>query len=243
MKQLYVTGIGPGGMEDMTLRAYHALEKAEVVVGYPAYLDLVRPMFREKEYLSTPMRQEKERCRLALESAMEGKTTCLVSSGDAGIYGMAGIVLDLAGEYPDVDVSLIPGVTAANGAAALLGAPLMNDFAVVSLSDDLTPWTTIEQRLRGAAAADLVLVLYNPKSRHRPENLSRAAAILLDAGHADAPCGLAGRIGRQGQWTRLTTLKALPDEEGIDMFTTVVIGNSSTFVRDGQLLTPRGYRQ
>ena len=242
MKKLYVTGIGPGGMDDCTMRADRALAESETVVGYTAYLDLVRGRFPDKEYVSTPMGGELARVRKAFGSAASGRTTCLICSGDAGVYGMAGPALFMADKYPDVSVEVIPGVTAATGAAAVLGAPLMNDFCAISLSDDLTPWEVIEKRLRAAAAGDFAIALYNPRSRRRPRTLACAVKILKDAGvPEETPCGLAGRIGREGAWSRLTTLEELADDEQIDMFTTVVIGNSRTHVKDGRLITARGY--
>jgi precorrin-3B C17-methyltransferase len=242
LKKLYVAGIGPGGMDDMTIRAEKALADSEVIVGYTPYLDLVQDRFPDKTYAGTPMGGELKRVRMALETAAGGKTTSLICSGDAGIYGMAGPALVLAADFPDVEVIILPGVTAASGAAALLGAPLMNDFCVISLSDDLTPWQMIENRLKAAAAGDFVMALYNPKSAHRPDNLKKAVQILLAAGLPEStPCGLAGRIGRTGQWRKLSTLAALPGEEKIDMFTTVVIGNSQTKTAGGRLVTSRGY--
>jgi precorrin-3B C17-methyltransferase len=242
LKKLYVVGLGPGGMDDLTIRAREALGASEVIIGYRTYLGLVKSLFPDKTYASTSMGQELERVRMALESAAAGKTTSLICSGDAGIYGMAGPALFETRNYPDVTLTVIPGVTAAGGAAALLGAPLMNDFCVISLSDDLTPWQMIENRLKAAAAGDFVIALYNPKSAHRPENLRKAVDLLLAAGvDKDTPCGLAGRVGREGEWKRLTTLRQLPVEEGVDMFTTVVIGNSETKVSGGYLITKRGY--
>lgn len=242
MKKLYVTGIGPGGMDDCTIRADRALSESEVIIGYTAYLDLVRGRFPDKDYHSTPMGGELARVRMAFGSAAAGHTTCLICSGDAGVYGMAGPALFMAGSYPDVSVEVIPGVTAATGAAAILGAPLMNDFCVISLSDDLTPQAVIEKRLRAAAAGDFACALYNPRSRRRPRALAVAVKTLMDAGlPADTPCGLAGRIGREGAWSRITTLQELADDTQVDMFTTVVIGNSRTRVADGRLVTARGY--
>lgn len=242
MKKLYVVGLGPGGMDDLTIRARKALGVSEVIIGYRTYLRLIKSLFPDKTYASTSMGQEMERVRMALESAAAGKTTSLICSGDAGIYGMAGPALFESRNFPDVTLTLIPGVTAASGAAALLGAPLMNDFCVISLSDDLTPWQMIENRLKAAAAGDFVIALYNPKSARRPENLHKAVELLLAAGVAeDTPCGLAGRVGREGQWKRLTTLGHLPGEQGVDMFTTVVIGNSQTVSSGGYLITKRGY--
>ena len=167
MNVLYVVGLGPGGSRWMTWEARAALEQAEVLCGYTVYLDLIRGEFPDKEYFSTPMTQEIERCRAALERARSGRTTALVCSGDAGVYGMAGPVLELAPHFPEVEIQVVPGVTAALAGAAVLGAPLMHDFAVLSLSDLLTPWEVIRRRLELAAQGDFVLCLYNPSSRRR----------------------------------------------------------------------------
>lgn len=236
-------GLGPGAGADMTGRARRAIEKADLVVGYTAYIDLIREEFPGKEMISTGMRREADRCRAAVEAAAGGKNVAVVCSGDSGIYGMAGLLFELAAEESAVTVEVIPGVTAASGGAALLGAPLTNDFAVLSLSDLLTPWETIERRLALAAEADLVLCLYNPRSRHRPEALRRACQIILEHRPAGTPCGLAWNIGRDGERTALLTLAALRDNEEADMFTTAFVGNSKTFILNGHLVTPRGYLQ
>lgn len=241
MAKLYVVGIGPGDEGGMTAAARRALDEAEVLCGYTAYLDLLRPLYPGKETFSTPMRQETERCRRALELAGAGRTVALVCSGDAGVYGMASPVLELLPEYGGVEVEIVAGVTAALSAAAALGAPLGHDFCVVSLSDLLTPWEIIEKRLRCAGEGDFAVVLYNPSSRTRTQQLRRACDILLETRSGDTPCGLARCIGRAGQETRLLTLSELRGAEA-DMLTTVFIGSSST-KRIGQyLVTPRGYR-
>ena len=169
MNKLYVVGIGPGSAEDMTFRAAKALKNADVIVGYQVYNELVRPMFPDKEYLQTPMRQETQRCQMAIDAAMSGKTTAVICSGDAGVYGMASLVLELSEGIEELDVEIVPGVTAALSGGALLGAPLGHDFAVISLSDALTPWETIEKRLRLSAQADLCLAIYNPASHKRKD--------------------------------------------------------------------------
>ena len=240
MNKLYVIGIGPGAPEEMTRRAHQALEEARVVAGYGVYVDLVRPLFPDKEYLVTPMRQEVERCRMALESALSGRTTAMISSGDAGVYGMAGLVLELA-EGLDVEVEVVPGVTAALSGAAILGAPLTHDFAVVSLSDLLTPWEKIEKRLELAAEADFCVAIYNPASHRRADYLKRACEILMRHASPDTVCGVARNIGREGQETRVMTLRQLADYPA-DMFTTAFIGNSQTRAVNGKMVTPRGYK-
>ena len=243
MKKVYVIGIGPGGVYGMTAAARAALEEAEVICGYTVYLDLIAPLTPGKELRSTPMTRELDRCAMALELANEGRTTAMVCSGDAGVYGMASPLLELAASYPEVDVEVIPGVTAALAGAAALGAPLGHDFCTVSLSDLLTPWQVIEKRLRAAVAGDFVLCLYNPASRRRKDTLRRACSVLLDAGRSpDTPCGWVRSIGRDGQTTCLLTLAQLQEAEA-DMFTTVFVGASSTWMERGRLITPRGYKK
>ncbi len=240
MKKLYLVGLGPGANQDMTLRARAALEQSEVLVGYTVYIDLLREDFAGKELIATPMRTERERCAMALELAAQGRTVAMVCSGDAGVYGMAGLCYELSETVPEVELEVIPGVTAATGGAALLGAPLMHDFAVISLSDLMTPWEAIARRLRAAAEADFVICLYNPSSRKRKDYLQRACDICLAYLPPETPCGLAYYIGREGEGTRILTLGELRDT-AVNMFTTVFIGNRQTRVIDGRLVTPRGY--
>lgn len=239
--KLYAVGIGPGDREGITEKALAALRECEVLAGYGPYLTLLGPLAAGKELISTAMRGEVERCRLAVEAALAGKKVAVVSSGDAGVYGMAGLLLELAVAYPQLEVEVVPGVTAASSAAALLGAPLTQDFAVISLSDLLTPLAKIEKRLRLAAEADFVLCLYNPASRKRADYLARACEIVLESRSGDTPCGVARNVARQGQQCRILPLRELAGYEA-DMFTTVVIGNSETEVLGGRLVTPRGYR-
>lgn len=240
MKRLYVVGLGPGGGADLTGAARAALEESRVLCGYEVYLDLIRDQFPGREMLSTPMRRELERCRMALERASAGQTTALVCSGDPGVYGMAGPVLSLEGEYPGVEVEVVPGLTAALAGAAVLGAPLMQDFAVISLSDLLTPREVIQRRLEAAGMGDFVVCLYNPMSKGRPHGLRRACDILLRHRDPKTPCGWVRQIGRTGQEKVLTTLEALREAQ-VDMFTTVFIGSSSTRREGDKLITPRGY--
>lgn len=238
-----VIGLGPGGGADLTGRARAALEECDLIVGYTAYIDLVKEDFPDKETLSTGMRREVDRCRAAVEAALTGKSVAVVCSGDSGVYGMAGLVYEVAQEYDPIDIEVVPGITAACGGAAVLGAPLTHDFAVVSLSDLLTPWEKIEARLTAAARADFVLCLYNPASRSRPDYLRRACDILLAAGKSpDTVCGTVRNIGRAGEEARLLTLGQLRDTQ-VDMFTTVFVGNSQTKVLGGKMVTPRGYLQ
>ncbi len=240
MNKLYVVGIGPGAAEDMTLRALHVLEKADVIAGYGTYVELVKPLFPDKQYFETPMRQEVERCRLAIEAAASGKAVAMISSGDAGVYGMAGLICELA-EGRDLEIEVIPGVTAALSGAAVLGAPLGHDFAVISLSDLLTPWETIEVRLEAAAKANLCMAIYNPASHRRPDHLRRACEILLRHLSPETVCGVARNIAREGETKRILTLAELRDHAA-DMFTTVFVGNRETRAIDGRMVTPRGYR-
>ena len=241
MGNVTVVGIGPGNYENMTIAADRALAACDVIVGYPVYVELVRGRYPEKACVSTPMTQEAKRCRMALELAQEGKRVALVCSGDSGIYGMAALVYELRGENTQPEITVVPGLTAACSGAAVLGAPLTHDFAVISLSDRLTPWQTIEQRLQAAAQADLSIVLYNPVSHGRPEHLRRACEILLRVLPEDRLCGIARNIGREGQSSRLLTLGELRTAQA-DMFCTIFIGNASSKVIAGRLVTPRGYR-
>ncbi|MDR2495177.1 MAG: precorrin-3B C(17)-methyltransferase [Spirochaetaceae bacterium] len=238
--RLAVIGIGPGDARYLTAEALEALRGSEVVAGYPLYLELIADIIRGKVLLQTPMRRETERCRMALDAASAGRTTALVCSGDAGVYGMAGLVYELAPQYPDVEIVVIPGITAALGGAALLGAPLGHDFAVISLSDLLTPWETIRSRLVSAAQGGFVICLYNPSSKKRRDYAARACRILLDHLREETVCAVVRNAGRVGETVRVTTLARLKDEE-TDMFTTLFIGNSSTKVINGKMVTPRGY--
>ena len=236
---LFVVGIGPGNPEGITGQAAAALESSDTIIGYSVYNDLVKPYYPDKRYLTTPMTGEEARCRMAIEEAKAGHTVALICSGDPGVYGMAGLVLELAGDA-GFDIEIVSGVTAALSGAALLGAPLVHDFAVISLSDRLTPWEKIEKRLRAAAEADLCIVLYNPSSKGRREHLHRAAQILMEQVPGSRVCGIADRIGRDGEKTRVMTLEELADAE-TDMFSTVFVGNSSTRQLGNRMVTPRGY--
>lgn len=242
MKKLWIIGLGPGGGEDLTGKARKALAESDVIVGYTVYIDLIRAEFGHKELLTTPMRKEQERCEMALALADTGKTVAMVCSGDPGVYGMAGLCYELSPKWPEVELSVIPGITAACGGAAVLGAPLMHDFCLISLSDLMTPWEKIEKRLRAAAEADFVLCIYNPSSHKRKDYLARACAILLEAKSPDTPCGYVREIGRDGEAATVLPLGQLRDAQ-VDMFTTVFVGNSQTKVIGGKLVTPRGYLQ
>ncbi|HPR40502.1 MAG TPA: precorrin-3B C(17)-methyltransferase [Oscillospiraceae bacterium] len=239
--KLTVVGLGGGGGEDMTLRAAEALRSCEVIAGYSGYISLIRNDYPEKEVLSTGMCGEEERCRAALEKAAEGKNVAMVCSGDPGVYGMAGLCLELNAALSEpVEIEVVPGVTAACSGAALLGAPLGHDFAVISLSDLLTPWEVIEKRLRAAAEGDFILCLYNPASFHRADYLARACDILLEQKSPETICGMARQIGREEESMRILPLGELRNTPA-DMFTTVFIGSSQTREIGGRMVTPRRY--
>lgn len=241
MSKLYVVGIGPGNYENMTIRADLALKSCDLIVGYHVYVDLVKDRYPNKDFLTTPMTRETERCALAIEEALKGKNVAMVCSGDSGIYGMAALIYELRGEKAQPEVEVIPGLTAASSGGALLGAPLTHDFAVISLSDRLTPWEKIAKRLEYAAMADFSIVLYNPRSKGRPDNLRMACDILLRHLPADRPCGVAHCIGREGENVAFMTLEQLTDAD-VDMFSTVFIGNEMTKMIGQTMVTPRGYR-
>ena len=241
MSKIYVTGLGPGAADQMTIRARKVLERCPVIIGYTVYIDLIRDEFPDKTYLSTPMRKEADRCRMAFAEAEKGQDVAMVCSGDAGIYGMAGLICEIGRDYPEIGIEIVPGITAASGGAAVLGAPLMHDFAVISLSDLLTPWEKIERRLDAAAAADFVICLYNPSSRKRADYLERACEIVLKHKKGDTVCGIVRNIGREGESCEILSLEQLREKK-VDMFTTVFIGNSATMELNSRMVTPRGYR-
>ena len=241
MSKIYVTGLGPGAADQMTKKAEKVLEHCPVIIGYTVYIDLIRDQFPDKIFLSTPMRKEAERCRMAFEEAEKGRDVAMVCSGDAGIYGMAGLIFEIGKEYPEVGVEIVPGITAASGGAAVLGAPLMHDFAVISLSDLLTPWEKIEKRIRAAAEADFVICIYNPSSKKRADYLKKACGMILEYRKPETVCGMVRNIGRDGESYEILSLERLQDAQ-TDMFTTVFIGNSDTMVINGRMVTPRGYR-
>ena len=238
-KKVYVVGLGPGGVEQMTRRAQETLAACDVIAGYNVYIDLIKDDYKDKEFLSTGMRKEVERCKLAIEEALKGKTVAMVSSGDAGVYGMAGIMYQIAAEFPELEVEVIPGITAACSGAAVLGAPLISDFTLISLSDLLTPWEKIEKRLDLASQADFVICLYNPSSFKRHDYLQKACDIMLKNQRANVPAGIVRNIGREGEEYEIMTLAELRDAQ-VDMFSTVIIGNSQTEVINNKMVTPRG---
>ena len=241
MNKLYVIGIGPGEYEQMTLKAIHAMEKSEVIIGYTVYVDLVKEHFPGKEFLTTPMKKEVDRCVMAFEEAKKGKVVSMICSGDAGVYGMSGLMYEVGVNYPEVELEIIPGVTAATGGAAVLGAPLIHDFCLISLSDLLTPWEKIEARLLAAAEADFVVCLYNPSSRKRSDYLQKACDLMMQYKSPETVCGIVSYIGRDGEHYEVMDLKTLRDTK-VDMFTTGWVGNSQTKEMNGKMVTPRGYR-
>ena len=241
MSKIYVTGLGPGAADQMTIRAKKVLENCPVIIGYTVYIDLIREEFPDKTFLSTPMRKEADRCRMAFAEAQKGRDVAMVCSGDPGIYGMAGLICEIGKDYPDVGIEIVPGITAASGGAAVLGAPLMHDFAVISLSDLLTPWDKIEKRIRAAAEADFVLCIYNPSSKKRADYLRKACGMILEYRNPETVCGIVRNIGRDGETYEILSLERLKDTQ-VDMFTTVFIGNSNTMELNGRMVTPRGYK-
>ncbi|MEE1192942.1 MAG: precorrin-3B C(17)-methyltransferase [Blautia sp.] len=241
MSKLYVVGIGPGAYEKMTIEAAEALKKSDVIIGYTVYVDLVKDHFPGKEFLTTPMKKEVDRCVLAFEEARKGKTAAMICSGDAGVYGMSGLMYEVGANYPEVELEIIPGVTAATGGAAVLGAPLIHDFCLISLSDLLTPWEKIEARLLATAQADFVVCLYNPSSKKRHDYLEKACNLMMKYKSPETVCGIVGNIGRDGEAMEVMTLEELKTTK-VDMFTTVFVGNSQTKNINGKMVTPRGYK-
>ncbi|MDR0409000.1 MAG: precorrin-3B C(17)-methyltransferase [Spirochaetaceae bacterium] len=237
---LYVVGIGPGDEKYLSGEARAAIAASPVIAGYPLYLELISGLTAGKELFSTPMRREQERCAFALDKAASGKTTALVCSGDAAVYGMAALCLELSPRYPSVEIRVVPGITAALSGSALLGSPLTNDFAVISLSDLLTPWRVIEKRLDAAAAGGFVICLYNPSSKKRASYLSKACEIIMRYRCDKSVCGITRSIGRGGEECRILSLSELKETE-VDMFTTVFIGNEQTALINGKMVTRRGY--
>lgn len=237
---IFIVGMGPGREDMMTGEAHLALERADVIIGYPLYLELLGERFKGKEMFGTPMKRERERCQLCFDEADRGKRVALVCSGDAGIYGMASLMYELSKEHLQTELVVIPGITAASSGAAVLGAPIGNDFCIISLSDLLTPWEKIERRLRAAAAGDFAIVIYNPSSRKRKDYLRHACEILLEDIEEARACGYVENIGREGCKSQICTLRELKDCQ-VNMFTTVFIGNSDTEIINGRMVTKRGY--
>ena len=240
MAKIFVIGLGPGGIEQMTKRAYDALMKCDVITGYHVYVNLIKDDFPEKHFIANGMRKEVDRCKMCLDEALKGQTVAIISSGDAGVYGMAGIMCQVAAEHPEVDIEVVPGITAACSGAAVLGAPLIADFCLISLSDLLTPWEKIAKRLDCASKGDFCIALYNPSSHKRHDYLQKACDIILQNQPGTIPAGIVRNIGREGEAYELTTLAELRNKQ-VDMFSTVIIGNSQSQVINGRIVTPRGY--
>lgn len=238
--KIYVVGIGPGNMEDISVRAYNTLKKVDIIAGYSTYIDLVKDEFNDKEFYISGMKKEIERCEKVLEMAKDGKEIALISSGDAGIYGMAGIMLEVA-ENSGVDVEIIAGITSTIAGASLVGAPLMHDQAIISLSDLLTDWEVIKKRVQKASEGDFVISIYNPKSKGRTTQIVEAWEIMKKYKKIDTPVAILRHIGRENENYTLTTLEKMLDFE-IDMFTIVIVGNSNTYIKNGKMITPRGYK-
>jgi len=239
---IYAVGLGPGDPDYLTPRAKEVILASGVIAGYTPYLELITDLVKGKEIIKSGMKGEVERCKAAIAEALKGKQVCVVSSGDAGIYGMASLLYELASQHDTMEVEVIPGITAASSVAALLGSPLTNDFAVISLSDLLTPWDVIEKRLELCSMADMALCLYNPQSKKRNDYLEKACAIVLRHKPPETNCGYVRNAyrGKSGE-SRICALTEL-SKEPVDMLTTVIIGNSDTRVINGKLVTVRGYR-
>ena len=241
-KTIYIIGMGPGEQSMMTKQAGEALENCDVIVGYTLYVELLKEQYKEKEFVTTPMRQEIERCRMCFELALAGKNVCLVCSGDPGVYGMAAPMFELLPEYKGVQLEVIPGITAANSGAAKLGAPLNHDYCVISLSDLLTPWEHIEKRLQAAILGDFSIAIYNPSSHKRKDYLRKACDIMLKAGaDKNRACGYVENIGRENAKVTVCNLEQLRERE-VNMFTTIFIGNSQSYIENEKLITKRGYK-
>jgi precorrin-3B C17-methyltransferase len=239
--KLFVVGFGPGSRGDMTKRAVDAIESADIVIGYTTYTDILKEYFPQKKYKATGMMREVERCRMAIETAESGLTVAMVSSGDSGIYGMAGIIYQLADEMKsDIEVVTVPGVTAASAAASILGAPLMHDLAIISLSDLMTPIDLIMKRIDRASDGDMIIALYNPKSKKRTDHLQNAVEIIRKYRSPTTPVGIVRSAGRKDESMIITDIGGL-DYDAVDMFCIVIIGNSQTYVSNGRMITPRGY--
>ncbi|AHJ12822.1 MULTISPECIES: precorrin-3B C(17)-methyltransferase [Sulfurospirillum] len=236
---IYVVGIGPGSLEHLSFRAYHVLKEVNVIIGHKTYVNLVKEYFPEKVFIKSGMKREVERCLETLEIAKSGKSVALISSGDAGVYGMAGIMLEIALDN-GFNVEIIPGITSANASASVVGAPIMHDHATISLSDLLTDWELIKKRVDLASQGDFVISFYNPKSKSRLTQIAEAREIMLKHKNKDTVVAIVRNTGREGENHVLTSLENMLEHE-IDMFTTVIVGNSKTFIKENKMITPRGY--
>ena len=239
MGKIYVVGLGPGNKENMTFKAYDVLKNSDIIIGYKTYVDLIEGMFPDKKIIKSYMKKEVARCEETLKLALEGNIISLISSGDAGVYGMAGLMLEIAGGQ--VEVEIVPGITSANASASLGGAPIVHDSVNISLSNLLTDWELIKKRIDLASQGDFVITLYNPKSSGRSELINEARDIMLKYKRKDTPVLIARNVGREGENYDITTLDKILDYE-INMFSTVIIGNSNTKVLNNKMITPRGYK-
>ena len=242
MNKMYVVGIGPGDISEMSTRAIRTIESCNVIVGYKTYVGLIEPLLEGKRVIQNGMRSEIERVKIAIEEALDSKNkVAIISSGDSGVYGMAGLALVLA-EGEDIEVEVVPGITASSAAASILGAPLMHDYCSISLSDLLTPYKLIERRMELAAQADFVIAIYNPRSKGREGYLKSMLEIVGKYRGENTPIGMVKSALREGQQSYITTLKDF-DCTLADMKSLIIIGNSKTYVKDGQMITPRGYER
>lgn len=240
--KIYVIGLGPGNREHTTKAAIDAINNSNIIVGYKTYVNLIKDLLEEKEVISSGMRKEIDRCEIALKYAEEGNIVSLISSGDAGVYGMAGIMTEvLLNKESNVKLEIVPGITAANAAGASLGAPIMHDYVTISLSDLLTDWNLIEKRLHCAGEGDFVTCIYNPKSKERQNQIVIAREILLKYKDKNTPVGIVKNAKRKDEEIVITTLEDMLESE-IDMVTVVIVGNSMTYVKGGKMITPRGYK-
>ena len=241
IKKIYIVGIGPGNLDDMSKRAYDTLKNSDVIIGYSVYIDLINDEFKDKEIISSGMKKEIERCKECVEIYKQGKSVALISSGDSGIYGMAGPMLEILSSE-NIPVEVIPGITSSIAGAALAGAPIMHDSATISLSDLMTDWDVIEKRIHCCSDSDLIISIYNPKSKGRDWQIKKAQEIMLKYKKHDTPVAILKNIGRIGESYTSSTLKDFLDLD-IDMFTMLIIGNSKTYVdSQGKMITPRGYK-
>jgi precorrin-3B C17-methyltransferase len=239
---IQVVGTGPGDLDHLTPAAKKAILASDVVIGYRTYLDLIADLLQGKEVITSSMMQEVERCAKAFELAESGRRVVMISGGDPGIYAMAGLIYEMAVEKNStITISVVPGLAAVNSCAARLGAPLMHDFATISLSDLLTPWVVIEKRLHAAASADFVIALYNPKSKKRTEHIKKAREIIMNYRDGKTPVGIVSAAMREDEAVTLTDLGSMLDAD-INMQSTVIIGNTTTFAWHGRMITPRGYK-
>ncbi|WP_432665693.1 precorrin-3B C(17)-methyltransferase [Wukongibacter baidiensis] len=239
--KVYVIGIGPGNRDQMSMMALKAIENSDVIVGYKTYVNLIEDLLEGKEVINSGMKKEVERCELTIDEAEKGKVVSIVSSGDPGVYGMAGVILELVHKRnSNVEVEIVPGITAANAAASSLGAPLMHDYAVISLSDLLTDWDVIKKRIDCAAAGDFIISLYNPRSKGRVTQIEEAREIILKYRDPSTTVGIVRNAKRQGEEVVVTTLEEMLNHE-INMFTMVIIGNTNTYEANNMMITPRGY--